>query len=239
MRGHFANLALLGLTAGVATMWLNVLRLPDGQITVRFLDVGEGASTLVTTPDGRHVLIDGGPSPSELAGALGRALPLWDRRLELVVLTRPESGYVAGFTPLLDRYQVDQVLTKGFTKDTRVYQARQEALELHDITVVQATPGLRIELGEGAVLDVLGPDASDAPLTLRLVWGDVSVLFSELDEADEKRLLAEGWTVESDMLRVARQGSTSGNRRSVSYSGQPFTRRHPCGKGKPLRSPRI
>lgn len=207
LRGHFANLALLGLTAGVATLWLNVLRLPDGQIIVRFLDVGEGAATLITTPDGRHVLIDGGPSPSELTGALGRALPMWERTLEMVVLTRPESGYVAGLTPLLDRYRVDQVLTKDFAKDTRVYEAWHEALETHDITLVQATPGLRIELGEGAVLDVLGPDAPDAPLTLRLVWGEVSILFSELDEADEKRLLAEGWTVESDVLRVARQGS--------------------------------
>ena len=37
---------------------------PDGRLRVEFLDVGQGDSALLTTPDGTTILIDGGGQPN-------------------------------------------------------------------------------------------------------------------------------------------------------------------------------
>lgn len=198
---------MTGATVVAIAAWVSVLQLPDGRLHVRFLNVGEGSATLITTPDGRHVLIDGGPSPQNLSAALGRALPFRDRQLELVVLTRLESGYLDGLVPLIGPYRIAQLLQPDAEKETRAYGEWRQRLQTQGVSIVHAEPGLRIELGHGAVLDLLGPGGSGAPLTLRVVWGQTAFLFSELDEEGEARLLAGGWPIAGAVLRVARQGS--------------------------------
>jgi competence protein ComEC len=200
---------MAGATVVAVASWVSVLQLPDGRLHVRFLNVGEGSATLITTPDGRHVLIDGGASPSNLSAALGRALPFRDRRLELVVLTRLESGYLDGLVPLVGPYRIAQVLQPDAEKETRAYDEWRQRLQAQGIPILQAEPGLRIELGRGAMLDLLGPGDAGDPLTLRVAWGQTSFLFSELDEEGEARLLAGGWPIAGAVLRVARQGSAS------------------------------
>ncbi|MCC7354675.1 MAG: ComEC/Rec2 family competence protein [Anaerolineae bacterium] len=187
--------------------WVSVLQLPDGRLHVRFLDVGEGNATLITTPDGRHVLIDGGPGPKTLSAALGRALPFRDRQLELVVLTRAERGHLDGLVPLAGPYRITQVLQPLGEKETLAYNEWRRRLRVQNIPILRAEPGLRVELGRGAVLDLLGPGGAGDPLTVRVAWGHVSFLFSELDEEGESRLLAGGWPIAGAVLRVPRQGS--------------------------------
>jgi competence protein ComEC len=54
--------------AGVIALliWLAVATLPDDRLHVAFLDVGQGDAIPVTSPDGRQLLIDGGPAPTDL-----------------------------------------------------------------------------------------------------------------------------------------------------------------------------
>ena len=38
-----------------------LLQLPDGRFHLYFLDIGQGDSVLIETPEGHYVLVDGGP----------------------------------------------------------------------------------------------------------------------------------------------------------------------------------
>jgi competence protein ComEC len=77
-------------------IWLAVFTLPDGRLHIAFLDIGQGDAILVTLPDGRQMLIDGGPSATALNWRLGQEMPFWDRTLELVVNTHPDADHLAG-----------------------------------------------------------------------------------------------------------------------------------------------
>ncbi|MBN1811467.1 MAG: DNA internalization-related competence protein ComEC/Rec2, partial [Anaerolineae bacterium] len=70
--------------------------LPDGKLHVTFLDVGQGDAIFIQTPSGKQVLVDGGPSDTALLSQLGRRMPFWDRSIDLVLLTHPESDHVTG-----------------------------------------------------------------------------------------------------------------------------------------------
>ena len=98
------------LALAAVVVWLALRGLPDGRLHVYFLDVGQGDAILVQAPDGRQILVDGGPSPTALLNELGDVLPFWDRSLDLVVLTHPDGDHITGLIPLLDRYRVGQVL---------------------------------------------------------------------------------------------------------------------------------
>jgi competence protein ComEC len=65
-----AILALLGIAA--VLVWRAYYSTPDGRLHLTLLDVGSGDALLIQTPDGRHLLVDGGPSPSKLHAVRGQ-----------------------------------------------------------------------------------------------------------------------------------------------------------------------
>ncbi len=200
-----AALILLGATA---------LKLPDGRLHVHFLDVGQGDAILVQTPRGAHALIDGGLEPTRLLSRVGRRLPFWDRRVELVALTGPGNARLAGLVPMLERYRVDYVLTG-------VWEQREGALptrwaELLDARPVHTTgtlfAGGRWELDEDVTLEVLWPPEGVAgPLVLRLVYGETSVLLpGAATTVVEGELVARyGDALRSTALLLPRQGAAT------------------------------
>lgn len=67
-------------------------------ITFRFIDVGEGDATLVTTPNGKNILIDAG------YGAMGKArvLPLLENtEIELIIASHYDSDHIGGIPEVL------------------------------------------------------------------------------------------------------------------------------------------
>ena len=100
--------ALLAVTAGlVATVLLLAPASPSPprQPTLTFLDVGEGAATLLQVPDGPTVLVDAGPAP--LARVL-RAHAV--KGIDLLVLSHGHADHVAGLQDVLGRIPVRTAL---------------------------------------------------------------------------------------------------------------------------------
>jgi competence protein ComEC len=101
--------------AALAAVSLPAVRLmsgpaPPGELTVQFLDVGQGDATLIQHPDGTAVLFDAGPPEAGTARLLRRA---GVRRLSLVVATHPSRDHHGGLPDVLDRYPVDLLLDGG------------------------------------------------------------------------------------------------------------------------------
>jgi beta-lactamase superfamily II metal-dependent hydrolase len=86
-------LATLALLAAVA--WRSALAAPDGRLHVDFLDVGSGDAILIRTPAGRSVLVNGGPSASELSNGLGRRLAPTARGLDWLIVASTQQNEVA------------------------------------------------------------------------------------------------------------------------------------------------
>jgi len=99
------------LVTATATLLAVLLLLAPGapaapdRPTVTFLDVGEGAATLVQVPGGPTILIDAGPSP--LAGALREH---GVRSIDLLVLSHGHADHVAGLEGVIGRLPVRSAL---------------------------------------------------------------------------------------------------------------------------------
>jgi competence protein ComEC len=99
-------------------IWIS-LRYPDQYVHLIFCDVGQGDGVLIT--HGFHqVVIDGGRD-NKMLDCLKRYLPLWDNQIELMVSTQPDEDHMGGLIPLLQQYQVKQLLMSSRGKDTLTF----------------------------------------------------------------------------------------------------------------------
>lgn len=237
--------ALLGLLA--ATVWLAARGLPDGKLHIHFLDVGQGDAILLVAPDGRQVLVDGGPSPTTLLNELGAVLPFWDRSLDLVVLTHPDGDHITGLIPLLDRYRVAQVLDVPQSDIAPEAVPWLERLRAHDVPRSYALRGMRLPVGD-VLLTVLhpGPDpltgtASDDnnnAIVLRVDYGRFSVLLTgDAEREAEEALIAAGLPLRADVLKVGHHGSNGSTSAVFIAAVRPRLAVISVGQGNPFGHP--
>jgi competence protein ComEC len=207
-----AILACLNILAWKAVFSLD----KKGILEVDFFDVGQGDSALILTPQFNKILIDGGPDNSVLE-KLGKAVPFWDRTLDLIILTHPEADHMAGLIEVLKRYKVENILWNGVVRDTAEYLEWKNLAENEGANIFIAKRGEKITLGK-TVLDVLSPqefldgqnfkDSNDTSIVVRIVFGGNSFLFTgDVTNKGEEAILQKGDNLASDILKVAHHGS--------------------------------
>ncbi|GGM55613.1 hypothetical protein GCM10008956_34400 [Deinococcus arenae] len=69
---------------------------PAGQVTIRFLDIGQGDAILIQSPEGKTALIDGGRSSERLRDYI-KQFDL--TTLDLMVATHADADHIAGLVP--------------------------------------------------------------------------------------------------------------------------------------------
>lgn len=149
---------------------------PDGRLHIYFLDT-PGDTLLIQAPSGRFTLVDGGADPTLLATTLGRVMPFWRRDLAAVVLTRADGGHMAGQVAALARYRPDVALgPPGMPAGGTAGEWRRLA-GVSGARLGALRPGLRVDLGGGASLTVLGVSAGDeGGAALLVAYGAARVL---------------------------------------------------------------
>jgi len=171
-RWHWAGLLVAAVLAGV--VWRAALAAPDGRLHLVVMDVGSGDGLLIRTPEGRYLLVDGGPSPSRLSDALGRRLPLFHRRLDWLLVAAAGEGQIGALPRALERYPAEQVIWAGPTHGSYPARTLQNSLADLGLQPILAEAGQRLELGQGAYLEVLAVGKRGA--VLLLAWENFQAL---------------------------------------------------------------
>ncbi len=161
-----AGSGLVILTIGLFLVWRAAASLPDNRLHVAFLDVGSADAVLITTPSGKHVLINGGASVTTLADELGRRLPAFNRKLDWLIVASTDEEQVAALPRTLERYPPDAVLWSGNEQASFSSLALKGYLTTNDIQVKDAEAGDELDLGDGGALKVLTAGPSGAVLSI-------------------------------------------------------------------------
>jgi competence protein ComEC len=194
----------------------------DGLLHLTVLDIGQGDAILVESPDGRTMLVDGGPDPELTLRRIGANLPFFARRIDLLVLSHPHQDHVAGLVDVLDRFRVGAVLHAGIAFDTPAYDRLLADAARTGVRVAALRTGQALALGAGATARVLYPtqEDADAPLpegdinngsiVLRLEFGGFAALLTGDAEAPIESMLASRGLLQAvDVLKVGHHGSNS------------------------------
>jgi len=213
LKPRLPRLVVLTLTALIPLWgWQNrprpvLLPSPPAGLRVSFLDVGQGAATLIQTADGA-MLVDAGPPEANVAGQLAR---LGIRRLEALVLSHPQSDHIGGAPELLRKLEVGLVLDSGIpSSDYYEREARREAAQ-RKIPFRPAEAGQDLRLG-ALHLRILWPregssasgDANESAVVVLVSYGSTDVLLPS--DAESPVTLPLG-IQPLELLEVAHHGS--------------------------------
>ncbi|MFA6446098.1 MAG: MBL fold metallo-hydrolase [Candidatus Paceibacterota bacterium] len=206
---------LLFLILSVFIVWYYVLHESRGGVlTVAMLNIGQGDAIFIESPTGKQIIIDGGPD-SSLLRELSKVMPFYDKSIDMIVVTNPDSDHFAGFIPLLDRYQVSAILEPG-TINHGIYDTLETSIIKHGLKKVIAERGMKIDIGDGAYLVVLFPDrdavdlaSNTGSIVMKLIYGETSYMLTgdSVKEIENYLITLDGAKLKSNVLKVGHHGS--------------------------------
>lgn len=137
---------LLTLVLLTITTWISVLAKLDNRLHIVACDVGQGDGLLIFK--GKvQILIDGGPS-DKIQTCLERYIPFWDRTIEMIVLTNPDSDHYFGLIEVVKRYKVELFVANAIEKKGEEYKALTDEILSRSIPISNPLTGMQMKLEE-------------------------------------------------------------------------------------------
>ncbi len=202
------SLALWGLGFAVAHA---------GDLQMHVLDVGQGDSILLETPDKHHILVDAGISRSGVAQTLER---LGVEELDLVFSTHAHADHIGGMGAVLAQFKVKQYLNSGLPHSTQTYKKLMGTLDTLDVDYRSVKAGEVFEFEDDIQIRVIWPgarlsgtrsDLNSNSVVLRVTHGeDCLLLTGDAERATETVLLRHN-VEPCQVLKVAHHGSRHSN----------------------------
>jgi len=178
------SMGLLVLSASVIFVWNHALSRPDGKLHLTLLD-HEG-TLFVQTPDGKTVLIGGGPSPSSLNQSLGQLLPPGEKHLDALIVASTARDDNNALTGALKMYSPDIVLWGPAADANQTTASVYTLLSDKKIPITDMEAGQKLDLGPGIELSVLWVEERGAELFL--TWNNFSA-YLPAGKIEKTRLL--------------------------------------------------
>ena len=219
----FAGLALLFISSGIAAGYPSAPRTENGKLEITAIDVGQGDSLLVVSPEGRTMLIDGGgslgPVHSEFDFGEDVVAPyLWARGLEhldVVALTHAHGDHIGGLPRLIEDFHPSE-LWVGVNPDIAAMRHLLNTAAASHVAIRSHTAGDSWDWG-GTNVRVLSPPPdwkpkpkriNDDSLVLLVRYGQTSALLAgDLEKQMERFVATE--SPDADLLKVAHHGSAT------------------------------
>jgi competence protein ComEC len=194
----------------------------QGRLQIYALDVGQGDSTLVITPEGKSVLIDAGPPQAgdEVVAALRKRDV---QSLDLAVATHPHADHIGGMRPVIENFGVKNFLDSDQDYPSKEFDRMVHAIKEKRISFIEAKKGMKFDLDSGVALEVLSPQGNGQWITdvrrggsvenansivLRLSYGNFSMIFTGDAEAETEDLMMKSSApLRAKVLKVGHHGS--------------------------------
>jgi competence protein ComEC len=200
----------------------------NGDLELTAIDVGQGDSLLVSFPDSKLMLIDGGGVLSFGHGTRSRldigedvvSPYLWSRsirKIDVVALTHAHDDHAGGLPAIIENFHPAELWT-GATPSSPAWSAVYDKARAQHVKIVPFLSGHGFDFG-GAHIDVISPPAdyipaanpmNDDSLALRITYGGRSILLTgDMEKPMEQRALLDGQPLRADILKVGHHGSNT------------------------------
>lgn len=213
----------------LAVIWLYLCFAPyfpePNALHIWALNVGQGESVLIQTPNKTQILFDGGPDSSVL-NELGQVIPPWDREIDLLIVSHNHSDHIRGLIQVMRRYKVKEIWQSGALIGTYDYEAMEEEIAKNKIKSVIFNANSPPSQIDGLTFRCLYP-AKDmtgetpknphlADLVFRIGYQQQHILLTgdlnleHIKEMTEKCDDTIGCTFQAELFQVPHHGSATG-----------------------------
>jgi len=118
-------------------------------VLFEFLDVGQGDAILVTTPEGKTILVDAGPSGKIVEKLKQRRLSA----IDLMVISHHHFDHYGGMDEVIQNFQVRNILVTNSSHSTQRFTSLLRLIQKKNIRVLNPdAQGRTLTLGSIAVI---------------------------------------------------------------------------------------
>ena len=190
------------------------------KLRIFFIDVGQGDSTLIITPDKKTVLIDGGGSDSFDVGEKVLLPYLLDRRIlkiDYVLISHFDTDHCGGILTIMEKVKVKNIIISEQAEHSENYERSKKLMIHKKIRLIEVKKGDKIKIGRYSEFKILFPTSrllSENPLNNNSIvaqfnYNNFKMLFTgDIEKLAEQQILkAEKAEIRADILKVAHHGS--------------------------------
>lgn len=182
------------------------------EMQVHFIDVGQGDSILIESPNGKTMLVDGGVKGAgqQIVSYLKE---IGINKLDIVVATHPDADHIGGLIPVLDTMPIEQFYDSGKVHTSQTFEEMLTRIDEKNIPYHVPKTGDEIEFDKEVNVKVLNAneqatDNNDASIVLKMTYGNVSFLLTgDAGVALEKDMLQ--YDVTATVLKAGHHGSNT------------------------------
>ncbi|WZO98732.1 MBL fold metallo-hydrolase [Isosphaeraceae bacterium EP7] len=209
--------ALLAVGIAVACLPSHLSARTPGAVSaiIEFLDVGQGDSILIRSPEGKTALIDAGPSNGVVQSLKAKGLT----SIDFVALTHHHSDHYGGMRQVIEHFKPKYFLATNSTHTTSMYLKVLQQVKDQNVQLIRPTQKPRhVELG--SVLLTIFPqppmnadEENDNSIGIRVSYGSVSVILTGDSEESERAWWTEHHPEllrDATILKLAHHGSRNG-----------------------------
>ncbi|MEV2292703.1 ComEC/Rec2 family competence protein [Paenibacillus larvae] len=243
---------LLGLTgctmagAPAASKGPDYLRdsvLDQSGLKVLFLDVGQGASQLLVSPNGKTMLIDAGDNDKEQL-MLDYMKKYGITKLDIVIGTHPDADHIGGLDKVIDHLDIGKVYLPKASSNTKTYESLLTSIKQKGLKVTTAKAGVKLDWDPDVQVEMLAPvksykDNNNNSVVVRLTHGANAILLTgDAESESEQDMIASKAELSADLMLVGHHGSNSSTTAAFLNKVKPKAAVIQVGKGNKYGHPK-
>jgi len=200
-------------TTPITTSQNKELPAAGGNLTVHFLDVGQGDSILLEHGDDTMLIDSGEIGKGDDVAKYVKSEGITS--LDYVVATHPHSDHIGGMSVILNDFPIGHFVDSGYPYTSKTYENMLTTIDKKNIPFETPKRGDKINFAPGIDVHVLNPgstyftdDVNQNSIVLKINDGTVSfLLMGDAGVEAENEIMKDGYNVNADILKVGHHGS--------------------------------
>lgn len=214
MKKIFNIFTLAALVVFIGYLAVYAAKPANKDVSIHFLNVGQGDATFIELPGNQNILIDGGPVGSEKE--LDKYEPFFNRTIKNLIITHPHLDHFGGLLSIVKDYRIENIYMTKATNKTPEFEQLLSEIKGKNIRVSYVKKGDAIEFEQDIKLRFLFPsdtnynpeNLNDTSIVSELDWGSRKALFMGDMEADVQYKILD-LVSKVDVLKVSHHCSTN------------------------------
>jgi len=183
---------------------------------VHFLDVGQADCILIELPNGQKMIVDAGNNDDKDT-IISYIDSLGIKKFDYLVGTHPHEDHIGALDSVINSYEIGRVYMPNAPSNTKTFEDVLLAVKNKGLKITAPKPGCYIlDDNKGISVQVLAPNSSsyedlnNYSIVLKIKYKNTSLLLAgDAEEILENEILAKGYDVKADVLKIGHHGSSS------------------------------
>lgn len=215
-------------------------------LKIYFIDVGQGDSCLIITPNNKKILIDGGEGDTDVLLSY-----LLDRRIkaiDYIMISHFDSDHCNGLIEVIQKLKIKNILISKQAYFCDEYKNIAKIINSKKIKVTFVKQGDKLNIDKNIKLDIFYPpekleyeDLNNNSIVAKLSYNKFTILFTGDIEKSEENILNKynQKDLESTIIKIAHHGSKTSSSKEFIKAVKPKIALIGVGKNNKFGHPNV